>query len=67
MQRREESHVCKAVQKWKVDGKGKGKGGRPKLRWKDCIKKDLSEAKADATAAIDREKWRKLIHYADPT
>ena len=64
MQRREDGHVCKAVQTWKVDDKGKR--GKPKLRWTDRIKKDLREARADVTAATDREKWRKLTHYADP-
>ena len=64
MQRREDGHVCKAVQTWKVDGKGKR--GKPKLRWTDCIKKDLREARVDATVAADRAKWRKLTHHADP-
>ena len=48
VQRREDDHVCKVVQKWKVDGKGPP--GRPKLRWSDCIQKDLRDAQADAKA-----------------
>ena len=64
VQRREDGHVCKAVQTWKVDGKGKR--GRPKLRWTDCIKEDLREAEVDVTVAADRAKWRKLTHHADP-
>ena len=65
VQRREDGNVCKAVQTWKVDGKGKR--GKPKLRLTDCTKKDFRGARADATTATDRAEWRKLTHYANPT
>ncbi|XP_070000722.1 uncharacterized protein [Penaeus vannamei] len=38
--------------------------GRPKLRWMDCLRKDLEEMEATEEDALDRETWRKRIAAA---
>ena len=49
---------------WKVEEGGIRRRGRPKLRWKDCVKRDLERAgKNDQewkTIAEDRGRWRAL-------
>ena len=41
--------------------------GRRNRRWKDNIKKDLSERELSGEEAQDRVKWRRLIRNIDPT
>ena len=45
--------------------------GRPKRRWIDSIRKDLShslsERELSREDAQDRAKWRRLIRHIDPT
>ena len=40
--------------------------GRQKIRWSDCLSKDLKERKLKEEDAIDRERWRKKIKMPDP-
>ena len=46
---------------------GKRRGGRPKRRWLDTIKNDLSERELSGEDAHDRAKWRRLIRHIDST
>ena len=49
-------------------GAGEKKGrGRPKGRWLDSIRSDLSEIKFSVDDAQDRHKWRRLTRHIDPT
>ena len=45
---------------------GKRRRGRPKRRWLDNIKNDLSERELSGEEAQDRIQWRRLIRIIDP-
>ena len=47
-------------------GAGKRRRGRPKQRWLDNIKNDLSERELSGEEAQDRVQWRRLIRNIDP-
>ena len=46
---------------------GTRRRGRPKRRWLDNIKNDLSERELAREDAQDRAKWRRLIRNIEPT
>ena len=46
---------------------GKRSRQRPKRRWLDNIKNDLSERELSGGEAQYRVKWRRLIRHIDPT
>ena len=46
---------------------GKRRRGRPKWRWLDSIRNDLSERELSREDTQDRAKWRRLIRHIDPT
>ena len=46
---------------------GKGRRGRPRRRWLDSIRNDLSESELSGEEAQDQAKWRRLIRSIDPT
>ena len=47
---------------------GKRRRGRPKRRWLDNIKNDLSERELSGEDVQDRANWRRLIlRHIDPT
>ncbi|PIO65553.1 hypothetical protein TELCIR_12769 [Teladorsagia circumcincta] len=48
------------------EAQGKRPRGAPKKRWRDVIKKDLTEGRVTAEDALDRTRWRGLIRTADP-
>ena len=62
---REEEYVCKRVVVMEVPGKRRR--GRPKRRWLDKIKNDLSEIELSGEKAQDRVQWMRLIRNIDPT
>ena len=45
---------------------GKRRRGRPKRRWLDSIRNDLSERELPGEEAQDRVKWRCLIRKSTP-
>ena len=46
---------------------GKRRRGRPKRRWLDNIRNDLSERELSGEEAQDRVQWRRLIRNIDAT
>ena len=63
--RREDEYVGKRVMGMEVTGKRRR--GRPKRRWLDSIRNDLSERGLSEEDAQDRPRWRRLIRHIDPT
>ena len=63
--RREDEYVSKRVMVIEVPGKRRR--GRPKRRWLDNIKNDLSERELSGEEAQDRVQWRHTIRHIDPT
>ena len=59
-----EAHVGREAMEMEVEGT-RGRG-RPKTRWKDCIRNDLREKNIDEGAVYSRSEWRRLIHNGDP-
>ena len=41
--------------------------GRPKRRWLDSIRNDLSERVLSGEDVQDRPRWRRLTRHIDPT
>ena len=62
--RREETYVGKRVMEIVV---GKRKRGRPRRRWKDCVKEDMAVVGVTEKVAEDRRRWRIAIRTGDPT
>ena len=63
--RREDEYVGKRVLGMEVPGKRRR--GRPKRRWMDNIRNDLSERGLSEEDAQDRSRWRRLTRHIDPT
>ena len=63
--RREDEYVGKRVMGMEVPGKRRR--GRPKRRWLDSIRNDLSESGLSEEDAQDRPRWRRLTRHIDPT
>ena len=63
--RREDEYIGKRVMGMEVSGKRRR--GRPKRRWLDNIKNDLSERDLSGEDAQYRDKWRRLVRHIDPT
>ena len=63
--RREDEYVGKRVLGMEVPGKRRR--GRPKRRWMDNIRNDLSERGLSEEDAQDRFRWRRLTRHIDPT
>ena len=63
--RREYEYVGKRAMAMEVPGKRRD--GRPKRRWLNIIRNELSERELSREGAQDRAKWRRLIRHIDPT
>ena len=50
-----------------IEVAGKRRRGRPKRRWLDSTRNDLSERELSGEDAQDRAKWRRLIRNIDTT
>ena len=61
--RREDEYVGKRVMAMEVPGNRRR--GRPKRRWLDSIRNDLSERELSKEDAQDRAKWKRLIRHID--
>ena len=62
--RRDEYHVGKHTMDMEVPGRRRR--GRPRKRWRDCVREDLIMKGIDENEAHNRNHWRKLIHNGDP-
>ena len=62
--RREDDYLGKRVMGMEVPGKRRR--GRPKRRWLDSIRNDLSERGLSEEDAQDRPRWRRLTRHIDP-
>ena len=62
--RREEDHVGRRTMEMEVQGRRRR--GRPRKRWKDCVRGDLGEKGIGEADAIHRTRWRRLIQNSDP-
>ena len=63
--RREDECAGKRVTAMEVPRKRRR--GRPKRRWLDSIRNDLSERELSREDTQDHAKWRRLIRHIDPT
>ncbi|KAK6744616.1 hypothetical protein RB195_011379 [Necator americanus] len=62
--RREEDSVAKTA--LKLDVSGVRPRGRPKIRWLDRVKLDITDARLCTADAMDRTKWKTRSRKADP-
>ena len=62
VKRGEEDNVCRRVMEMAVPGKWKT--GRPRRRWKDCLKEDMEAVGATEEDTQDRLAWRRKVHMA---
>ena len=62
--RRDETENIRAVVEMKMDGKRPR--GRPKLRWKDTVRRDLKAWSIREEWATDRERWKSLCKIRYP-
>ena len=63
--RREDEYLGKRVMPMEVPRNRRR--GRPKRRWMDSIRNNLSKRGLSREDAQDRAKWRRLIRHIDPT
>ena len=63
--RRGDEYVGKRVMGMEMPGQRRR--GRPKRRWLDSIRNDLSERELSVEDAQDRPRWRRLTRHIDPT
>ena len=64
VKRRDETENIRAVVEMKMEGKRPR--GRPQLRWKDTVKRDMKAWSIKEEWATDREKWRSLCKIRYP-
>ena len=62
--RRAEDHVGRHTMNMEVQGRRKR--GRPRKRWRDCVREDMREKGIVEAEAQDRGRWRRLIRNGDP-
>ena len=64
VQRRDEEYVGRRVLGMALPGRRKR--GRPRRRFMDAVREDMSVAGVGEVDAQDRAKWKKLIRCGDP-
>ena len=66
VERREEDHYLKRVVNMEIPGRRRR--GRPKTRWKDCVKRDMEEVGLTSDVAQERGTWKRIVkdHCSDP-
>ena len=66
MKRREAEHPIRRVMNMEIPGRRRP--GRPKLRWIDCVRRDMDRLGLEESDALDGGKWRGVLrnHYGDP-
>ena len=60
----EEQHVAREAMSMEVEGTRRR--GRPRIRWKDCIRSDMREKGLSRRSAGNRNLWKRLIKNGDP-
>ena len=63
VERREDGYISKRVRRITV---GRRKRGKPRRRWKDCIREDMATVGVTEEDAQGRARWRRLVHTGDP-
>uniref|UniRef100_A0A914VIZ3 Uncharacterized protein n=1 Tax=Plectus sambesii TaxID=2011161 RepID=A0A914VIZ3_9BILA len=64
VERRPDDHIGKIMQRMEVEGKRPR--GRPKRRWMDTIRSDMTACGLMEQDTTNRDRWRSLIRKADP-
>ena len=62
--RRDEDYVGRRVLEMEVQGRRRP--GRPRRRWMDSVKEDLSERGLTGEEVYDRKRWKRLTRSVDP-
>ena len=62
--RRDENHVGRYAMDMEVQGRRRR--GKPRKRWRDCVREDLQWKDIDEAEALNRNRWRQLIRNGDP-
>ena len=66
LKRREPQHPTRSILELQIPGRRAR--GRPKMRWKDSVKKTMEEVALTEEDTQDRRKWKERLkhHYSDP-
>ena len=66
LRRREDEHPTRLMMDMAIPGRRRR--GRPKLRWLDCVNRDMNEMNLNEIMALNRNDWRRKLrdHYSDP-
>ena len=62
--RRERDHIGRHSMEMEVQGRRRR--GRPRKRWRDCVGEDMRGKGIDEAEALNRNRWKRLIHNGDP-
>lgn len=64
VKRREKEHVCRRMMTYTI--RGKRPVGRPKLRWSEMIKQDITQLRLTERHALNRDLWKTKTSFPDP-